>query len=303
MFGIRCTTSWRASRSDDDNAKCVLKRLWAGDVQSRRVTMDVMRIFWQSFVSTAQNEPYLRKLSSYLNEIAATGTTVHVDGLPPHARNFGRLAELRSSILAINNGLAAEDDGFDAYVMGHFQDPGLYELRSTLRIPAIGAGEATLLAASQLGRRLGLVTLDPAFEVWHLEQAERYGLNGRIVKVAGLGCKASDFADAFAGDQAAKARMLRDFIACAEPLVDAGADVIIPAGVLPGLLVCEEHNFKIGHAPVVNCAAVALKTAEMWVQLRHLSGLEPSRGPSFALASPEVREGFRAFIAGATSSR
>lgn len=262
-----------------------------------------MRIFWQSFVSASQNEPYLRKLSSYLNDIAAVGTVVHVDGLPPHDRNFGRLAELRSSILAINNGLAAEDEGFDGYVMGHFQDPGLYELRSALHIPAIGTGEATLLAASQLGHRLGLVTLDPAFEVWHLEQAERYGLKGRVVKVTGLGCKAADFADAFAGDQAAKAHMLRDFTACAQLLVDAGADVIVPAGVLPGLLVCEEHNFKIGYAPVVNCVAVALKTTEMWIQLHRLNGLEPSRGPSFALASSKVREGFRAFVAGGSSSR
>jgi len=47
--------------------------------------------------------------------------------------------------------------------------------------------------------------------------------------------------------------------------------------------------FKIDHAPVVNCAAVALKSAEMWVQLRRLNGTEPSRGPSFALANERAR--------------
>ena len=262
-----------------------------------------MRIFWQSFVDASVNGPYLRKLSAYLNTVAAPGTSVHVEGLSPPDRDFGRLSEFRCSIIAVDNGLAAEDDGFDGYVMGHFQDPGLYELRSALRIPAIGTGEATLLAASQLGRRLGLVTLDPAFEVWHYEQADRYGLGGRIVKVTGLGCQPSDFAAAFDGDREAKARMLRDFVACAQPLVDAGADVIIPAGVLPGLLICEEHNFKVAQAPVMNCAAVALKSAEMWVQLRSLNGIEPSRGPSFALASPRARQDFRDLVANGSSFR
>lgn len=262
-----------------------------------------MRIFWQSFVSVSQNEPYLQKLSKYLNQIAAPGTTVHVTGLPPHERNFGRLAEFRSAILAIDNGLAAEEDGFDAYVMGHFQDPGLYELRSALRIPTIGAGEASLLMASQLGRRFGLVTLDEAFEVWHLEQAERYGLSGRIVKVVSSGSKAADYTAAFAGDQAAKAKMLSDFIACAQPLVEAGADVIIPAGLLGGLLISEERNFKIAHVPILNPAAVALKVAELWVQLHHLNGIEPSRGPSFASPNSEVRKGFRSFVAGGLRSK
>jgi hypothetical protein len=91
--------------------------------------------------------------------------------------------------------------------------------------------------------------------------------------------------------------MLSDFAACAQPLLDRGADVIIPAGVLPGLLIASEHGFKVGHAPVVNCAAVALKSTEMWVQLRQLNGIEPSRGPSFALASERARQDFRALVA------
>ena len=256
-----------------------------------------MKIFWQSFVDATINAPYMRRLSDYLNGIAAPGTSVHVEGIGPPDRDFGRLAELRCAITAIDNGIAAEEAGYDAYVMGHFQDPGLYELRSALRIPVVGAGEATLLGASQLGRRLGLVTLDPVFEVMHYEQADRYGLGSRVTHVTGLGCKPEDFAAAFDGDVDAKTRMLADFTACARPMVEAGADVIVPAGVLPGLLIGGERGFRVGHAPVVNCAAVALKSAEMWVQLRALNDLEPSRGPSFALANAQAKQDFRAQLA------
>ena len=251
-----------------------------------------MKIFWQSFVDEGLNAPYLIKLSSYLNEIAAPGTSVHVAGLSPPDRDFGRLSELRCAVAAIDNGLQAEDDGFDAYVMGHFQDPGLYELRSALQIPVVGAGEATLLAASQLGRRLGLVTIDKVFANYHYEQADRYGLGGRIGGIVGLGCKPEDFSAAFAGDESARLSMLADFTVCAQPLVEAGCDVLVPAGVLPGLLLGSEHGFRVAHAPVVNCAAVALKSAEMWAQLQRLNGTQPSRGPSFALASRRAREDF-----------
>lgn len=255
-----------------------------------------MKIYWQSFVDASASAPYLERLDSYLNSIAAPGTSVHVAGLTPPDRDFGRLSEMRCSILAVDNGIGAADDGFDAYVMGHFQDPGLYALRSAIDIPVIGVGESTLFAAAQLGRRLGLVTLDPVYEVWHLEQADRYGLSGRVTHVAGLGCRPEDFSDAFAGDESARKRMLADFAACAQPMVDAGADVIVPAGVLPGLLLGGEHGFTVGHAPVVNCAAVGLKSAEMWVQLRALNGLAPSRGPSFALAPQRARDDFRRLV-------
>ena len=255
-----------------------------------------MRIHWQSFVDASVSAPYLAKLAAYLNGIAAAGTEVHVAGLSPPDRDFGRLSELRCALLAIDNALEAEDRGFDAYVMGHFQDPGLYEIRSSLRIPVVGAGEATLLAASQLGRRLGLVTLDQVFEVMHLEQADRYGLGGRVTRIVGMNCRPQDFSAAFDGDAEAKARMLGDFRACAAPLVEAGCDVVIPAGVLPGLLLGGEHGLTIGHAPVVNCAAVALKSAEMWVQLHRLNGTEPSRGPSYTLANAQARRDFRASL-------
>lgn len=261
-----------------------------------------MQIFWQSFVDAKIGESYLKTLEAHLNDIAAPETRVEVFGMSPPDRDFGRLAEFRCAIQAVEAGLGAEADGFDAYVMGHFQDPGLYELRSALRIPVIGAGEATLLAASQLGRRLGLVTLDPAFEIWHHEQAARYGLGDRVRHVAGLGCVPDDFDRCFAGDEAARTRLLEKFTACTRPMVESGVDVIVPAGVLPGLLIAGEYGFKVDHAPVINCAAVALKSAEMWVQLRALSGIEPSRGPSFALANDRAKRDFRQLVAGGISS-
>ncbi len=88
-------------------------------------------------------------------------------------------------------------------------------------------------------------------------------------------------------------RLLDRFRQLVQPLVDDGADVIVPAGALPSLLLRDEKGLTVGHAPVLNAVAVTLKATEAWVHLHTLTGLEPSRGPSFALASPEAIDDFR----------
>ncbi|MCY4239540.1 MAG: aspartate/glutamate racemase family protein [Rhodospirillaceae bacterium] len=256
-----------------------------------------MKIYWQSFVSQLNGASYLARLQEYLKALAAAGTEVEVFGMDPPDRDFGRLSELRCGIQAIDAGLRAEEAGYDAFVMGHFQDPGLYELRSALRIPAIGAGEATLLAATTLGRGIGLITLDPAFKAWHFEQAALYGISGRVTHVTGLGVTPEDFDQAFAGDDKKRDELLTILTETAMPMVDSGAEVIVPAGVLPGLLIAGEKGFRVGRAPVLSCTAVALKSAEMWGQLHACSGIEPSRGPSFALATDQSKSDFRTLVA------
>ena len=101
-----------------------------------------MRIWWQSFVDPVQNAPYLERLSAYLGEIADEGTSVDVHGVTPPDRDFGRLTEFRCAILAVDNALESDEQGYDAFVMGHFQDPGLYEARSGRRDSRARVGRA-----------------------------------------------------------------------------------------------------------------------------------------------------------------
>ena len=61
-----------------------------------------MRIFWQSFIDATASRPYMERLSAYLNAIAAPGTSVHVAGISPPDRDFGRLAEMRCAIRSYN---------------------------------------------------------------------------------------------------------------------------------------------------------------------------------------------------------
>jgi allantoin racemase len=255
-----------------------------------------MRLWYQSFVDPEANTPYLERLSAYLDEIADPDTTVEVVGLSPPDRFFGRLTELRCGVLAVDNALEAQERGFDGYLLGHFQDPGLFEARSACAIPVVGLGEIAMHWAVQLGRQIALVTIDDVFTTWHWEQAERYGLRDRITGVVALGARVEDFAPALAGDREAYDRLVTTFRDRVRPLLEQGAEVIVPAGGLFSLLIAREHGFEVDGAPVLNSVAVALKCTEVAVKLRELTGLEPSRGPSFALAPPEAVAEFRALV-------
>jgi Asp/Glu/hydantoin racemase len=244
-----------------------------------------VKIVWQSFVDEELNAPYISRLEAYLNDTSSSGVSVKVIGMSPPAREFGRLQEFRCASAAIKNAILAERDGADAFVIGHFQEPGLYEARSAVSIPVIGVGEATLLWASHLGRRIGLISLDDVFEVIHYEQMDRYGLGDRLLGVNAINMGVADFAPAFNGDKDSYDAMISKFRVQAQILVDRGADVIVPAGGLFSLLTAEEKSFKVGIAPVIPCTPIALGWAELAARLHRSVDLQASRGPSFAKAS------------------
>jgi allantoin racemase len=254
------------------------------------------RILWQSFVDEQVNRPYLDRLEGYLNASAAPGASVTVVGLTPPARDFGRLSEFRCSITAVANAIRAEEQGFDAFVFGHFQEPGLYEARSACAIPVVGIGEASMLWASQMGGRIGLVSIDPVFTAIHQEQADRYGIGGRLSGVVGLGVTVEGFEAAFAGDDRARQQLDAQFATSARQLIAGGADVILIAGGLYGLLIADQRSPSIDGVPVVSCTPIGLAWAQMAVGIHRTTGQVASDGPAFARASSRARADFLALI-------
>jgi allantoin racemase len=124
-------------------------------------------------------------------------------------------------------------------------------------------GETTLFHACTLGRKLGLVTINPAFIPWHEDQVMRYGLQQRVVGVRAVNATVKDFIDGFASPEGFnKLKPLWEKECRA--LLDAGADVIVPAGGLPMML----FSGEIDGAPIVNGITVIAKTAEMWVKMK-----------------------------------
>jgi allantoin racemase len=249
--------------------------------------MPGMRILWQSFQDPAEHRGYFEVLAGYLDEIADSGTSFEIVGMVPPDRFLHRLTELRCGITALRNALYAERSGYDAVVIGHFQEPGLYDMRACVDLPVVGLGESALRHACMLGQRIGLVTKDAVFGSFHEEQAARYGLADRVVGVTAIAIP-PDKLLAARTDKAAHARVLELFAAGAQPLLDAKADVLIPAGALPSMGVGAARDVTVGGARVVEAVAVAAKTAEALVRIGRISGVAPSRRSTFVKPSPEA---------------
>jgi allantoin racemase len=250
----------------------------------------VTRVWYQSFVHPVEQAAYMGRLQAELNRVARPGLRFEVHGLDPPDRHFHPLTELRCAVQTIRLAIEAERAGYDAFVIGHFQEPGLLEIRGAVDIPVIGLGEATMLHALSMGRKFGLVTIDPLFIDWHERQVRAHGFEQRCVGVRALHMDLPRFMKAFT-EEATYAEERREFVDQMRPLVAAGAEVVIPAGGLPMLLFSREQGFEIDGAPVLNGIAVAAKAAEMALELRRHTGAVVSRRGGYAKAPTDaVRE-------------
>ncbi len=86
----------------------------------------------------------------------------------------------------------AEREGADAAIIACFDDPGLYEARSSASIPVLGIGQAGFHVAMLLGQRFSVVTTLPvAIPVIEANLA-RYGLASACVRVRAAGIQVLD---------------------------------------------------------------------------------------------------------------
>ena len=126
------------------------------------------------------------------------GFEIEFKTMTPSVTTVHALSEFRFSRAVIRGAIQAEREGYDVFFMNHFQDVGLYEARAAVKIPVLGLGEATLLHACTMGRKLGLMAINPAFIPTHNEQIYRYGLQQRIAGIRAMNANISDYMEAFA---------------------------------------------------------------------------------------------------------
>ena len=255
---------------------------------------DSVRIWYQSFVDPEEQRPYIGRLQAYLDDCSSPGTRFVVHGISPPDRHLSRLTELRCATSAIRNCILAEQQGYDAFVLGHFQEPGLAECRTVVDLPVVGLGEAAMLHACTLGRSFGLVTINPVFIPWHQEQVRKIGLHDRCAGVRAIDTQVEDYMRAFQ-DEGAFQAVKEAFCRQVRPLIDAGAEVLIPAGGLPMLLLSRERPFTIQGAVVMDGIAVVAALAEAAVKLRRQTCTAVSRRGEY-LKAPD--EAIREFLAG-----
>jgi Asp/Glu/hydantoin racemase len=246
------------------------------------------RILYQSFTDPAVHGLYLDRLRSYLAEIAGEGVTYEVRGISPADTQLGRVSELRCGLQAMAGVVAAEQEGFDAVLVGHFQDACLYEARCSVDIPVVGHGEASMHQACMLGGRIGIVSIDPVYVPWHREQVRRYGLEHRVVDVRAMTITPDEAVAAF-GTRSQYVAIREQFVELASRMVEEEqVDVVMSAGGLFALLSAGDTELEIAGALHANPTVLAVRQAEVAVSVARHHGVPVSRGGTFARATDQA---------------
>mgnify|MGYP000047103007 CR=1 FL=1 len=160
-----------------------------------------MKIWYQSYVDYENGAGYWDELRKHLDAIVDPGTEIDIKGITPHDSYAHAIVEFRCAREVICNAVRAEREGYDAFIIGHFQDAGLYEARSVVDIPVLGMGEASMLHACQLGQRSCIVTINRRYIPWFHHQIGKYGLRERVTGVHAMDFEPGQILAAFGSDE------------------------------------------------------------------------------------------------------
>ena len=189
----------------------------------------------------------------------------------------------------------AEKEGFDAAMITCFSDPLLWDIRLAVNIPVVSIGESSMLLATVMGYKFGVVTISP-YTIHGQEQTiAEYGLRDRSAGVRAVSESGDEQPMALVDARHA----IESFKRVARELIADGAEVIIPGcGLMsPALRLApgaeEEYPnglTEVDGVPVADVMGETIKMAEMLVTLKRAGSCWISRKGLYAQATPRAKE-------------
>lgn len=241
-----------------------------------------MRIWFQKHTVPGRVKGLDDAYAAHMARIARPDTQIAFHGLPAETYEgplpeglvrYGGVEDLFAAHFAAQ-AVRARDEGFDAYVIGTSQDPGLVTARSLVDIPVIGYGETALHMASMIAARFGVVGFIPELAEPIRENATRYGLANRLVAFAYTSTGAAEVHAALEG----RAGPFVDaFHEASRQAIAAGAQALIPGEGLPNEILVREQITSVDEVPILDANGLSIKLAEFLVEARSLSIIPPVR--------------------------
>jgi allantoin racemase len=166
----------------------------------------------------------------------------------------------------------AEEQGYDAVVLGCMLQGGLKEARSLVDIPVIGTFESAAWLAAQLGRKFAILAPEESLAYGAKDLVERYGLANRVTSITGV--KSRTF-EMMLEDPDSYLQSLSDEI---KAICEEGdAEAIIPFCTILGSLLASRRLLSSFDIPMADPVRASLKMAEDMVQLGAKLGLKVCR--------------------------
>lgn len=257
-----------------------------------------MRLFYQTLGMSrgSKSGAYGQLLRSLITSSCAAGTTVEIKGLSPHraVADQYRYLEFLDASEVIENGLKAESEGYDAFLIGNIFQPGLHELRELLNIPVLGLAESTIQMACLMGPTFSIINVNPKFNRRIFEGIRLQGLDGRMVSVEMMTVERPGVFDLALSDADVRTTIVDQFVLVARRALEKGAEVLIPGGGSLMAVLNQAGLFQVDGAPVLNGITALVKTGEMAVNMRALTGVFTSKRLTYAPPSGKLLADVRA---------
>jgi Asp/Glu/hydantoin racemase len=243
-----------------------------------------MKIWYQSTLNFVQYPNYEKALAAHAERTASPGTEVVVNG---RSGSFGgRLGTadfagspiMYHTVVApafVRSLLAAEAAGADAFIVASFSEPILPELRSLARIPVISMPEASFMAASMSAPKVGLVTLNKMV-IPFIEKS--IALHKWKERLSGVHLVEGEVSEAeLDANFTSPGPYLDMLIAGVRSAIAAGAQVVVPAEGVLGVMAAENGLNEVDGVPVIDAIGTPILFAELAVALKARTGVAQSR--------------------------
>ena len=242
-----------------------------------------MRFWHQSMTELDEHPQYAETLKKHAAAVLDPSIEVvphglrpgTYSGIPPGRTLYSPYAYHVLLQQVIENFITAEDEGYDAVVIGSYSEPFLKEARTAVNMPIVSVAESTLLTACSIATYSVLVTMSPQI-AWMISQiVERHKLTQRVAVVNYLEPGMDEIAlSAAIDDPTAFIEMFSD---AARRGIERFGDVIIPAeGIMNEILFAHDVR-ELDGVSVMDANAVAWLQAECMVKLSQRTGLHPGR--------------------------
>ena len=258
-----------------------------------------MRIWYQTMSPLNRLGSYAGIVASHARTIVSADTEIFFNGasekfyrdrLPADVFRYP-YTKFAVQKEAIDYCFRAEQEGFDAVVLGSFSEPFLRESRSLVEIPVVSLAESAMLVGCSMAEEIALVTLTPEYARRLRDTVRRHKLESRVTQVIGLGEGISEH-DVNRGLDEPE-RIVDAFCSVAGTVIDRGADLLVPAEGILSLVLHKYGTAEIEGAPVMDSVATVLRYAEMLVELRRRTGLSVGRRWSYPQPGPDLRDDIR----------
>jgi Asp/Glu/hydantoin racemase len=234
-----------------------------------------LKLWYQSMSRQGAWSDYNKALRRILDAVKDPGTKIDVHGIKKiggTTPQFHYLDYLETGEV-LENVQTAMRKGYDAFLIGNIGDPGLQAAREIADIPVLALGETSAHLACMMGRNFSLVTINEKFTQRIVDNIGRYGMSGRLAAVNRMKVERILHLDAGFRNPKSRRKIIDQFMKAANANIDAGAEVIVPAGGVVMALLADAGIHDAGRGtPILNGITALVKTAEAVVKLNRIMG-------------------------------